>query len=334
MPLIITPHQLTRRAELYHQMAIMITAGLSVHKALEQLKHSPPSRALRQPISEWLDHLEQGHTVSQSLELMGKWIPSFDIALIDAGERSGRLDVCFRLLAKYYEERAQMARQMISDLLYPAFVFNFSIVLFPLVELFKTGNLLRFSLTVAFTLGPIYLGVFFIILACQGRHGEKWRSTIERIARPVPVLGTARRCLALARLSAALEGLLNAGVSILSAWDLAATASGSPSITRVVQSWKPALQEGSTPSEMVSNSSQFPELFANLYHTGEVSGQLDETLGRLHNLYQEEGSRKMRALSKWIPMFVYLGVVCYVAWKIISFYTGYFQQVNDAIDMK
>ena len=46
-------------------------------------------------------------------------------ALVKAGDRSGRLDACFKLLAGYYEERAQMARQMISDLVYPVFLVPF-----------------------------------------------------------------------------------------------------------------------------------------------------------------------------------------------------------------
>ena len=329
MPLIITPQQLNQRAELYHQLAIMISAGLSVHKALEQLKANPPSNALRRPITEWLDYLTQGHTVSDSIVRMGKWIPSFDAALIDAGERSGRLDVCFKLLSLYYSERAQMARQMISDLLYPAFVFNFAIILFPFLDFFKSGNLTRFILTTVGIAGPLYAGIFFIILACQGRHGEKWRSGIERICRPVPMLGTARHFLALARLSAALESLLNAGVSILVAWDLAAAASGSPAMVRTVESWKADLEEGSTPGELVSHSGQFPQLFANLYNTGEVSGQLDEALGRLHRLYQEEGSRKMRALAQWTPKLIYFAVVIFVGWKIISFYAASARELND-----
>ena len=51
MPLIITPGQLKQRAELYHQLGIMIAAGLSVHKALEHLQSHPPSLSLRAPIS-------------------------------------------------------------------------------------------------------------------------------------------------------------------------------------------------------------------------------------------------------------------------------------------
>ena len=50
--------------------------------------------------------------------------PPFDIALVQAGEHSGRLDAVFKLLAAYYNDRAALLRQMISDLAYPAFRFS------------------------------------------------------------------------------------------------------------------------------------------------------------------------------------------------------------------
>src|SRR5271168_3518594 len=111
MPLIITPRQLARRAELYHQLGVMISAGLTVHQSLEQLKRNPPDHALRPKISEWLLHLDQGLTVSQAVQSIGQWMPSFDLALIEAGEQSGRLDASFKLLALHYQERASMVKQ-------------------------------------------------------------------------------------------------------------------------------------------------------------------------------------------------------------------------------
>jgi type IV pilus assembly protein PilC len=329
MPLIITPRRLNQLAELYHQLGIMITAGLSVHKALEHLQSHPPSLALRAPISQLLVQLDQGRTVSESVQGIGKWIPSFDLALIDAGERSGRLDACFKLLAVYYRERAQMALQMISDMAYPAFVLNFAIVLFPLIDLVTTGSFARFLWMTLGIAVPLYGLVFLIVYSCQGRHGEGWRSKVEQILGRIPVLGTARRDLALARLAAALESLLNAGVPIVTAWELAATASGSPALARTVQGWKGPLENGSTFSELISGSDRFPALFANLYHTGEVSGTTDQTLLRLHNLYQTEGLARTKALAQWTPKLVYFGIVFFVAWKIISFYTGYFHQIDE-----
>lgn len=320
MPLITTPKQLNQRAELYHQLGIMIAAGLSIQKALEHLAKNPPSHALRAPISQWLDQLNQGHTVTGSLRHVDKWMPSFDVALIDAAERSGRMDACFKLLAEYYRERAEMARRMISDTAYPLFVFNFAIVLFPLVNLIIHGNFMAFLRSTLGIAVPLYGAVFLVIYACQGRHGESWRAQIENVLGRIPILGTGRRNLALARLSMALESLLNAGVPIVTAWELAAKACGSPALDRTVQHWKAPLQEGSTFSELITNSGQFPDLFCNLYHTGEVSGTLDQSLIRLHDLYQSEGFRKLKALAEWTPKLIYFGVLIYGGWMVISSY--------------
>jgi type II secretory pathway component PulF len=157
---------------------------------------------------------------------------------------------------------------------------------------------------------------------------------LERLFHPIPVLGTARRELALGRLAAALEALLNAGVPIIGAWELAATASGSPALRRSVVSWRPQLDGGSTPSELVSSSELFPSVFANLYHTGEISGQLDQTLMRLHLLYEEEGLRRMRIVATWTPRLIYFGIMLFCAFKIITFYLGYFNQLQNVMDMK
>ena len=72
------------------------------------------------------------------------------------------------------------------------------------------------------------------------------------------------------------------------------------------------------------------ELFSSQYATGEVSGQLDSTLGRLHAYYQEEGSRKLHGFSRWTPRAIYFGIMLMIAYRIIQFYTGYFNQVRDA----
>jgi type II secretory pathway component PulF len=335
MPLIITPKQLNQRAELYHQLGIMLTAGLSVLNALEHLQSNPPSLALRAPISKLRANLNEGDTLAESIRRIGNWIPSFDIALIDASERSGRLDVCFKLLADYYRERAQLARQMISDMAYPVFVFHFAILIFSFVNLIKTGNLARCIGSIFIILAPLYAAVFFIVYACQGRHNEIWRSKIEGFLGCIPLLRTARQDLALARLATALESLLTAGVPIVPAWELAATATGSPALGRVVRSWKGPLQEGSTPSELVSKSDRFPDLFSNLYHTGEISGTLDQTLIRLHNLYQSEGLSKMKNMSSWTAKLIHLGILLIVAWMIVSWYVhGPMADLNNVLNGK
>jgi type II secretory pathway component PulF len=334
MSLFLTPRQLERRAEFYHQLGVLLSAGMTLHQGLEQIKRSPPDRSLGEKASRWLEYLTQGSTVTQAVRQLGKWMPAFDEALIDAAEQSGRLDACFKLLALYYRERAQLVKQTISDLLYPLFVLHVAVFLFPFIDFVKTGNVFRYVVSVLAVLVPLYGAALAIIVASQGRHGENWRATLERLLRRVPVLGVARRDLALARLAAALEALLNAGVPIIGAWELAATASGSPELRRTVYRWRTPLTDGaSTPAELVADSGVFPDIFANLYHTGEVSGTLDQSLGRLHNLYQEEGLRRMRLFAQWTPRLVYFAICIVVGWRIITSYAGYVNQLNDVMDI-
>jgi type IV pilus assembly protein PilC len=327
---IISPKQLARRAELYHQLGMLVTSGIPLITALEMMERSPVSHAIGVTVANVVRMLREGHTVTDAFrEASG--VPEFDAALIESGDRSGRLDQCFKLLSAYYTERAETLRTVIGGLLYPAFLVHMAAVIFPFVEWVRTNNTTKFIATSLGTLIPIYVITAFIIYACQGRHGETWRSMIEKISARIPFIGLARRQLALARLAAALEALLNAGVPIIGAWELAAAATGSPSLHRTVSGWKRDLENGSTPAEMVTSSRAFPEPFTNLYHTGEVTGQLDGALTRLHVMYRDEGSRNLKLASALFPKVVYGIIAFIVAWKIISFWGGYFQQINDAM---
>lgn len=331
--LVITPGQLTRRAELYHQLAQLIAAGLPILRALEQIERHPPSRSYRTPLRSIIQDIHAGYVFAEAIARSGKWIAPFDLALLQAGEKSGRLDACFRVLADYYTDRARMARQMITDLAYPAFLFHFAIFILPFAAFFTTGNLTVYLLQTFGVLLPLYLVIVLLIYAGQNKHGEAWRALVERVLHPIPMLGRGRRELALARLAMALEALINAGVNIIEAWELAGTVSGSPYLRRTVHAWKPNVLAGETPAEVVAASGAFPDLFANQYHSGEISGKLDDTLKRLRDYYQEEGSRKIQFICQWIPRLIYLVVALFIAIKIVSFFSAYYQQVNDVMRM-
>src|SRR5437870_422889 len=266
MPLDFTPAQFARRGEFYHQLGALTGAGLGLIRGLEELKREPPSRAYREPIGRLLQELEHGFSFAEAVQRQGRWLPSFDIALLQAGEHSGRLETCLKLLSDYYRDRAQMARQMMANLAYPAILFHLAIFLFPFAQFFTSGNWVRYLSQTLGVLIPIYALTALMIFAAQSRHGETWRAWFESVLGPVPVLGTARHYLALSRLAAALEALLSAGVNIIEAWELAATASGSPALRRTVVAWRPLVSSGGqTPAEAVGASSRFPELFANQY---------------------------------------------------------------------
>ncbi len=333
MPLVLTtPRHWSQRAELYQQLASLTGAGIGFISAAEMVRDSPPNRKLREPLRRLAEQLHEGAPVAEAMSVLGSfWLPPFDRALIEAGERSGRLDVCLRFLSEYYGERARLARQVLGELVYPALILHFAILVFPIGQLTRLvwqGDAIGYLLQKAAILGALYGGILLFLYLGQAARGELWRAWLERALGIIPLLGSARSSLALARLSMALESLINAGVSIVEAWELAAVASGSPMLRRAVLGWKSSVQAGQTPAEAVRASGVFPELFANLYSTGEVSGQLDDTLRRLYRHYQDEAVRQLHAVAQWAPRLIYLLVVFLIAYQVIAFWSGYFSQIN------
>src|ERR1700744_1460448 len=124
MPILITPSELNRRADFYHQLQQLTSAGLGIVGSLNQLKNHAPSRSYRASTQLLVTQIEHGHRLAESMRAIPDWLPEFDVTLIEAGEQSGRLDRCFRMLGDYYVERAKIARRVINGLLYPAFLLH------------------------------------------------------------------------------------------------------------------------------------------------------------------------------------------------------------------
>lgn len=312
----------------------MTSAGVAIVQVVEILGRNAPSRGLRELAGHLKLQLDRGSTFTEAMLASGRHLPEFDIALIEAGEKSGRLDQCFRLLGDFYEERGRLVSKVLSELLYPAFLFHLAIIIFPptlLADLVWKGEVFKFVISKLAALVPTYVAVFFILWAIQSERGRTWRAALEQFAIRIPMIGSTVRDLAMARLCAALEALINAGVTIIEAWDLASRASGSSRIIRAVAEAKPRMQRGELPSDCVAAAGVFPDVFVSSYKTGEMAGQLDETLRRLYRYFLELGSTGLHRLAEWIPRLVYFGILLGIGYFIISFWTNYFGQINQIV---
>jgi type IV pilus assembly protein PilC len=333
MSFIVTPGQMNRRAQLYDQLGSMIAAGVPLIKALEMASRNNSLRSSKKAILSLIGYLQEGRTFSDSMKKVQDWMPEFDVALLSVGEETGRLDVSFKTLGRYYASRAKIIRDTISGLIVTVMTLNVFLLVFPLGYLtaFAQGIVNSdFSLCVPFIIekivvfGVLYGIVFFLIFACQGNRGESWRAMVESIFRMIPMLRVAIKYLALARLASALDALINAGVSIIKSWELAGAACGSQRLKHEIMKWTPQLEIGMTPAEMVAQIGYFPEMFQNLYHSAEISGKLDETLVRLHSYYEEEGFHTLRLFTRILNGIIYGSVAGLVAFNIIRFWMNYY----------
>ena len=319
-----------KQAEFYHQVGMMTEAGLSLVQSLESLNRAKVFRSLALPISQLINRLEQGATFAESAAGIRGWLPSFDLALLDSGERSGRLDVCLRLLSEFYQQRAQAAREVIRQLIYPALVVHvavFALTAANAPQRILDGEIGAYLWAVGSALLPIYLLGLAVFYIAQGSHGFAVRALLEKVFGLVPLLGKGRACLSLSRFCLALEALLSAGTPMARSWTLAANSSGSPRIQKAVRPFESAIEGGRTPGELLNHFRCFPDMFVSLYQSGEFSGRLDENLKRLRIHYQEEGSRKLKLFAVWLPRMIYFSVLAFAAYFILRFWAGYYEGI-------
>jgi type II secretory pathway component PulF len=357
MAAMVTPGQLNRRAELFAQLAATISAGIPLPKALEMASRNRSTGIPQRALQQITEHLQEGHTFTDAVLLVSGqkrdanvllkpgrkfsfWLSDFDIALLSAGEETGRLDMSFKLLSRYYASRAKIIRDTITKLIITIMTLHVFLLIIPLGFLigFVLGivnndfsRCLPFIIEKIAVFGGGYGLLWLFVYACQGNRGEGWRAVLERFFTAVPMLGKALKYLAVARLAMALDALLNAGVPIVKSWNIAAAACGSPHLKREILKWTPELERRTTPAEMVSQIRYFPEMFQQLVQTGEISGRMDESLVRLNEYFEDEGFRKLGGFCTLLNYLIYFTIAGMVGWFVISFWMGYYSKLLGSV---
>jgi type II secretory pathway component PulF len=347
----VTPGNLNRRAEFFEQLASMIAAGVPLTKAMEMAGRNRSIGVPHQVIQEFTRHLQDGHTFSDAMQLVSGqkrdpnavikprrayWLSDFDVALLSAGEESGRLDTTFKTLARYNRSLAAIIRETVSRSITTIVTLHVFLLVFPigLLQGLAVGIMNNnYQMAVPFILekiiafGLLYGAIWLFAFTAQGSRNESWRSAVESVFELVPWLRQAMKYLAVARLAMALEALTNAGVPVVRAWELGAASCGSPRLKKEILKWTPQIEQGTTPGEMVGQIHYFPELFTQLYQTGEISGKMDETLTRLHTYFEQEGFNKLQTFCRILNYCIYFGMVVVAAFVVISFWTKYFNSM-------
>lgn len=322
---------LRQRSLFYSQLSTLLGAAIPVARILEQLTHSPPAPELRKVARQLRAEMERQATWAEAFQAIPGWAPPFDLALIDAGERSGRLDEAFHTLARHHRQRAESIQRTLQKAAYPILVFHVAIVIMPVPGLVSSGNFAAYLLQSIGVLAMVYGLIALVIWGSSGQRQEVWRAALERFTLKIPILGPARSALALSRLAGSLEALISAGILVTEGWPMAARASGSPLLVRVVNTWPDWLATGRTPGELVAESGPFPTTFISAYATGEISGRLDEQLRWLAKHYEDEGYQRLHALATFVPMIGYGFVMLGIVWYIFSFFSGYVGTINQLL---
>ena len=104
------------------QLATLIGAGLPIATSLRTVSDQTQSKAMKSIVEEILTNVEAGKTLRDSFAAYPNVFNGVYLALIQAGETSGTLDLALKRLADQEEKDAAMLSRIRGALVYPAII--------------------------------------------------------------------------------------------------------------------------------------------------------------------------------------------------------------------
>ncbi len=323
--------QFREKQSLYHSLGQLLRSGVTFPAALRKL--APTARGgVRQLLSRLNRAIDGGSTVAEAFAAQRPAISEMEAGVVAAVERAGRLDRGLAQLAAYFGALATARASAMKKAAYPIFILHFGILTLSVQTLMARG-VGPYLVEVGVRLALVYGGTLAVavVVPILGRLGAK-SASMDAILRCLPLIGGMRRDFAVARFCATYEMQLGAGVNVMDSLQAAAGASRSGLIARVVARALPQVLKGEQVGAWLAEGSAFPAAMLRDFSVGEETGSLDEELDRLAEEYRRTAIAKLDLLAEWLPRLIYLGVVLYLGYRIVGFYAGYLQQVQDITD--
>jgi type IV pilus assembly protein PilC len=152
---------------------------------------------------------------------------------------------------------------------------------------------------------------------------------VDSLLRCIPLIGAIRRNFAVSRFCSTYEMQLGAGVNVMDALKAAGRASRSGLIATTVARALPEVLKGGQVGPLLSRGNAFSEDMLRDLTVAEQTGRLDEELDRLAEAHRRAALSKLDILAEWVPRLIYIGVLMYVGYRIVSFYAGYMKTIED-----
>lgn len=333
------PNNVTRKdiVLITRGLATLVQAGLPLDQALRNLGHLH----LRQPAQRLLhrlsDSLQAGLSLSDALAEHPGAFGKLYINMVRAGEFSGSLGDVIRRLADYLEHVASLQARVITTLIYPAVLFGFSMLSLVILMAFvipefiplfdSAGQTLPFLTRAVFAVSyqfqqywwglPAALLLMLLFLE-RGLQYPACRRFFDAGYLRLPWLGEIIRQMEVVRFAHSLGTAMGNGVPLLTGIRLVKEIIGNTRLAEDIEAVTVSLEQGQSMAGPLKESPVWPELAAQLVEVGETSGQLEEMLAKIAEIYDREVQTAIKRLLAILEPALILGLGGLIALIIAS----------------
>lgn len=318
----------------FHQLGVTYEAGIPIANGLSLMESQAPSGPLRSASKRMRKRVLNGSSLQEAFQAERGLFSSFELELIGAGETTGKLEIVLKALSDWLGFLLGCRRVLFSGLAYPALIMHAVIVIQNLPAMVVGSlSLEEYLMATLKILIPVYgiLFFLFVLLPKARRSLFMVAYVVDAVTMTVPILRGVLIKMALARFALALKCMVESGIPIIKAIELAASASGNQVVAASLERAIPRLKQGDGLTESLKKTKVISRVGLEFIRTGEESGKLESMLGKLSEIYQQDAEYAIKNASEWVPRIAYLAMAGLAAHFIIKSYSGVVGQYNEIL---
>ena len=298
------------------QMYTLLKAGVPILRALAGLQESAINPTLRRVIADLRVSLDAGRELSTAMRGHPEVFSEFYVSVVRVGETTGQLDEAFNRLFGYLEFEREVRERIKTALRYPIIVtlvitaaiaiVNFAVI--PAFAKIFEANKVALPLLTRVLIGtsdlflalwPLLLaGIVIAIVGFIAYTGtEQGRYNWDRIKLRIPIAGKIIFKATLSRFARAFAIASRAGVPIVQGLTVVASVVDNSYISRRIEQMREGVERGESVLRTAVAAGVFTPVVLQMIAVGEETGELDDLLNEVADMYEREVDYEIKNLA-------------------------------------
>jgi type II secretory pathway component PulF len=319
-----------------HELSTLLHAGLPMLEALDTLarQHVGPFRTALLAVRE---RVAAGASLAEALGDRPDLFDPATVHLVEVGEHAGTLEFVLEQLAEFKLRLLQFKDQVLTALVYPAFlalfgtaagVFLMTAVMPPLLEnLQETLDTLPWPTRVVkagseFLLSSGWLllagGAVAAVAATVVLRSERGRLRWHRFLLRLPLIGPLLLKQGVARVAMIVGTLCRSGVVMTRAIELASSSTENLVLRGALDEAGERIGAGEDVAAALERTGVFPPVAVRMFAVGQESGRLDEMLTRLATDYERQISTVCARMTALVEPLLILVLAVFVGFLLLA----------------
>lgn len=312
------------------QMSVMLESGIPLNNAVDILEQQATSKNLKSSLKIVSKSLKEGSQLSKAMLDQEGMFPDLLIRMVQAGEKTGKLDEVLEKMSEHYTKELKTSRQIRGAMIYPAVLAFLAVaavlaLLYVVIPSFsgifeQSGMDMPLPTRIVLAASNFVRSYWYILFGVTGilvflflryRSTEAGRYQLDRLKLWLPVIKGPMQKIVTARFASTLAILTSAGIPLVEAIESAAATTNNAVVIEKMKIANEGLQKGERLTGMITATGLFPPMMLSMVKIGEESGSLESMLVKTSDYYEEELETAIKQLLSLLEpaMIIVMGVI-------------------------